>query len=574
MSFENKDELELEQASETAADAATEKETESAAEVETEVTAEVETEENDEEPVKAPKAKKNASATRSARLRKLRYGSNAAALTAVVVAAIVLLNVIVGIVADRYPMTLDLSANKVFTLSEESVEIAEKITQELQMVIFQNESDFINPNIGAQNGVPELDTTLKEFYNALQQYRRHSNNNFSYSFIDANQQPSEYAKYEKYNVDSGSILFIYGERYKICTIDDLYTYSAGDDYYSNSYDFSSKVERTLAANVNSLVSGSDRIVQVLVGHKEDTTAINGLKELYELNGYDFEEISITGSASFHEKAEVMLIAAPEIDYSESEIKRVQEWVYNDGNYGRHLMVFTNPTAHCPNLYQFLDVEYNVQVTDEILLETDYNRMYSYNSYFTLTDVLSTNIIKDSVGVGKVITPLARRINSTLSDYDDEVTQQRYRQRITSYPQSAQLVKLADLQSETDDEKIYQPADIEYPLCSMLVSVIDSYNNNTSSNVYGTITVSGCPAMAYSSYLQSKSFDNEAVLLETINSVTGNDTGITISNKDLSAKTISFNGGTAVVLGLGFFTIGLPIIILVICLIVFLRRKNL
>ena len=57
-------------------------------------------------------------------------------------------------------------------------------------------------------------------------------------------------------------------------------------------------------------------------------------------------------------------------------------------------------------------------------------------------------------------------------------------------------------------------------------------------------------------------------------MTGADSGITISNKSLSADTVTFSGATQLILGLAVFTVGLPVIILVICLIVFIRRKNL
>ena len=75
----------------------------------------------------------------------------------------------------------------------------------------------------------------------------------------------------------------------------------------------------------------------------------------------------------------MLIPAPEKDYSAEELQRIQKWVYNDGNYGRQLMVFVSPTADCPNLYEFLKVEYQITVTDELIVETDYNRIQNYNS---------------------------------------------------------------------------------------------------------------------------------------------------------------------------------------------------
>ena len=109
---------------------------------------------------------------------------------------------------------------------------------------------------------------------------------------------------------------------------------------------------------------------------------------------------------------------------------------------------------------------------------------------------------------------------------------------------------------------------------MMMTVIDYYNNNTSKDVSGTITVSGCAAMAYSEFVQNGSFKNEDLLLDTLNTATGAESGITISNKVLTADTVTFSGGVQLLVGLGIFTVGLPVLMLVICLVVFLRRKNL
>ncbi len=519
------------------------------------------------------KANKEQKAKRVRNLRRLRYGTTSTVVTAAVIAAVILLNIIVGVVADRFPVTLDLSSDKVFTLSAESEKIATGITTDMEVVVFIAESEFENPTYGASSGVPEYDTAMKEFYNALKQYKSHSNDKLTYTFIDPNQEPAKFAAYSDYEVASGNILFLCGERYKLCTLEDLYALDSSDYYTSGTYTFESKVEKVLASNIHNLQSGNEQTVQVLVGHEEDAYTIEGLKELYELNGYVFEELNIAGSADFSKDATVAIIPAPAKDYSASEIKKVQEWVYNDGNYGRHLVVYVSPTAACPNLYEFLDVEYEIQVTDELILETDFNRVQNYNTAYPMGDIPETDYTKNAVSTGKLFTPQARRITSTLDVYNEDNAGTNYKVQLTDYPETAQLITLKDF-NDADSEKVYDAPVEEYPLSSMMMTVIDYYNNNTSKDVSGTVTVSGCAAMAYPEFVQNGSFKNEDLLLDTLNTATGTDNGVTISNKVLSADTVSFSGGVQLVVGLGIFTVGLPVLMLVICLVVFLRRKNL
>lgn len=507
-------------------------------------------------------------------LRRLRYGTASTVMTAVVIVAVLLLNIIVGIVADRYPLTWDLSADKVFSLSDESINIAESIDNAVDIVIFTDEETFTNPTTGTSAGVPEFDTTLREFYNALRQYRTHSDEKISFQFINPNQEPAKFAAYEEYGVTTADILFLSGERYKVCSIGDLYELDDSNYYTYGTYEFYSKVEKVLASNIYNLQSENERVVQVLTGHEEDSKTIAGLKALYELNGYTFEELNITGSAEFNADAEVMLIAAPAQDYSDDEIKRVREWMFNKGAYGRHLIVYVNAIASCPNLYELLDVEYGIQVTDELLLETDYNRMQSYTPNYMLCDVPSTKFTANSANTGKLSTPLARRLTTTWdSEADQENALANLSTVLTNYPESARLIKLQDF-NESNSEGIYEPAADQYPLTSMIASTINSYDNNTQQDAYGTVVVSGCAAMAYSDFVQNGSFYNEELLLDTINSVTGHENAVSISNKILETDTVSFSANTQLILGLGVFTIGLPVIVLVVCLIVFLRRKNL
>ena len=109
---------------------------------------------------------------------------------------------------------------------------------------------------------------------------------------------------------------------------------------------------------------------------------------------------------------------------------------------------------------------------------------------------------------------------------------------------------------------------------MIVHAIDSYNNATQTAVKGSVLVSGCAAVGYSSYLQNSSLNNEELLLGTLNQMAGVETTIAISSKTISTETVSFTNATALIVGMGVFTVALPLAVLIICLVIFVRRKNL
>ncbi len=509
--------------------------------------------------------------------RRLRYRISFYTTIAITVAAVILLNVLVGAIADKHPINIDLSAKKTYTLSAQSITIAKQVKSPIELIIFEDRSIFENPS----TGVDELDTTLREFTNALKQYNSHSGGKITYTFIDPNQEPAKFAAYAKYEVEKGDMLFLCGERYKVRTIydgqyaNDLYTLDTSMYAYDGTYTFESNTEKLLASNIYALSSGEEHIVQVLTGHEEDQYTIDGLKNLYELNGYTFEDVSIVGSVEFNKDADIMLIAAPEKDYSTEEIKRVREWVYNGGNYGRQLMVYVSPTADCPNLYEFLKVEYKITVTDELILETDYNRLQNFNQFYPMTDIPDTTYTANAVGEAVVFTPYARRITTSLPSELTEGTGE-YAIPLTSYPTSAQLIKLETLEdADAGEDAIYAAGDDAYPLTGMIVYAFDGYfNSDADKPVEGRVMVSGCSSIAYTNYVQTSTLKNEELLLDTLNTMTGIENAITISGKTVETDRVTFTPATQLIVGLGIFTIGLPLITLIVCLVIFIRRKHL
>ncbi len=519
-----------------------------------------------------PKEKKTRSAGAK---RRLRYRAGFTAVIAIAAVAVVLFNVLIGLLADKFPITLDISADKTFSLSEQSIDIAKQVKQDIKIVIFADKDAFENPN----TGISELDTTLREFTNALKQYNSYSNKKVSYTFLNPNQDPTGFAAYSKYEVNTGDMLFLCGDRYKVRTIydnnysNDLYSLDTSSYSSTGSYSFESYTEKLLASNIYALNGGEEHIVQVLTGHSEDDNVINGLKKLYELNGYTFEEMRINSSAEFNKDATALLIAAPQNDYSDAEIKRVQEWLYNNGNYGRQLMVYVHPTAPCPKLYEFLEVEYKITVTDELIMETDYNRIQGFNTLYTMADVESTEFTPNSDGTGNIYAPLTRRLTTTLPQQIQNGTYGHYAIPITQYPSSTKLAKLDDLTgNDTEEDKSYK-ADA-YPVSGMIVSVTNLFNNETDTEASGYVMVSGCSNLAYADYVQTGSLENEELLLDVFNNMTGIENAITISGKVIENDTVSFTNATQLIVGLGVFTIALPLAVLVICLVVFIRRKNL
>lgn len=505
--------------------------------------------------------------------RRRRFKAISTALTAAVIVGIILLNAIVSIIADRYPISFDMSSDKVFTLSEESKNVAKSVKNEVEVVIFADVQDYFvslaqdlysvylyyyGQEVDLSN---QFERLSREIETALAQLKSNSGDKVTYTFINPDQEPEKYAEYTKYNMGENNVLFISGERSRKTSLQTMYEVTDTNAVTSN-------VEKVLVSNIYALQGEHDRIVQVLTGHEENSNTISSLKSLYELNGYIFEELMITGSAEFNKDAEMLLIAAPAKDYTEAEVQRIRNWLLNDNKRNRHMMVFVNPTADCPNLYEMLKTEYHIEVTDQLIHESDPDRYISngvqYDDTLIYADVASTDYTKNSTGEFSILMPQTRRLLCDLPTSSEGTEQLGI--PLTTHPDTAWVATIgSDGGKVTLSEK-------EYPLHSTIAYVYESFDYNTQQEATTTVTV--CGSAFVPGYAQQSSVKNEDFLLDVVHSVTGYETNISISNKVIAKDVTEFKAGTQMFLGIWVFTVGLPVAVLLVCLIVFLRRRSL
>ncbi len=537
-----------------------------------------------EETVAEEKKQKKQKPVRSAEVqRRLRYGRMATLLTVAVVVLTILLNVVLSVVANRFPLALDFSADKTYSLSEESIALAKSVTKPVEIVVFASEEVFSNSQsedaMAFTGGHTQVAAILTEFYNAAKQYSQYSDGKVTFTYVDMNKNPNAVNAYaSKYALDealkANDILFTCEKRAKVANMStDLFTvdYSA---YYSggNLVLESSNVEQTLAAKIKSVQSEQTQVLTLFTGHKEDSYTQEGLRKIFELNGYDVEEVDLTRSADINVNTVCGIIAAPTVDYAGTTIDRLREWLSNDGKEGRNLLVFTDATADCPNLYEFLKVEYGIEVTDNIVVETDPNRMYAYYPDNVFGTIAETDFTKSCAGKD-ILSQTMRQIIPAWEVKSD--TNPQYRVDLITFNDSARLVPFAEFDKMTEDSS-YNPVEQEYDgtIVGMTVAVKEGFQNALQQETETKVAVCGSKTLPYATITGMSTVYNEDLLLDAMIAITGVEGSVNISAKPMTNETVSFSTTTQVFVGLGLFTIVLPLGLMVAGLVIFLKRRHL
>ncbi len=495
--------------------------------------------------------------------RKLRLGTTATVFTAVVIAAVIVFNVIVGIFYDRFPLSLDLTTDSTYTMSEQARAVAKNVStieNDIEIIVFLNETYFSSPSLSTD----ELNIVLRQFHLFSKEYNALSNGKVKVTYLDPTADPTILDKYSEYNVESGSILFRCGQQSRVRNVENLYELSYDSSYYD--YVYYSRVEEVLSSTVNSICGGKTVTVTFLTGHGEDTDLISEMSSLYQLNGYATETIDFTTAAAdeIDETSEILVIAAPSLNYSLDEISKIREWLKNDGNYDRNLFVLCNyackpdTETNRINLYDFLETDYGITVTDNVIVETDSNNHVSGTNgeYYPLTLMEQTDL---TGGTGLLLMPYTLQLK--LKHESDPAATGVGNVPLAIFEDSAELVKVEDLgekkdSKETDDDVIG------------MAYAVEAHGGTLANH----IIVSGSYQFPYSMFTSRPEYTNEELMLEPVRVTCDLGESMALSNKDLTTPTLSFTEADAQIINI--FLICAPLLLIVISVVIFLRRRHL
>lgn len=173
-------------------------------------------------------------------LRKLKYGGIATAVTVVVAAVVVLINVILSLVAERVNMKIDITPDKAFEISQETIDYLNTISEPVEIVCMTDELTYSTAEY----------IYYKQAYEVLKKYTL----NCSYvtlKFVDMVKDPTYADRYKsmyKGNITQNSIIVSSAKRIKVLSTSDLYNVEMDYQTFSESIR-SSKAEQELTSEI-------------------------------------------------------------------------------------------------------------------------------------------------------------------------------------------------------------------------------------------------------------------------------------------------------------------------------------
>lgn len=480
--------------------------------------------------------------------KRLKYGAISTAVTAIFITLIVLLNIVTSMLSTRFSLKADITPQKYFEVSDETKEYLEQVDTEVEIVMLADEMAL---SVGTYN---------KYLLEILYKYTKYSDK-VTLKFIDPETNPDYVKRYEKIysgTIAAGSIVVTSGERIRVLTQSDIV--SSTVDYNTYTESTSIIAEQSLTSAVAFVTNENPANVTVMASSLEDV-GLSGIVELLEKNGYLFTLTDpVTGVID--ESTDVLIISSPINDYTEAACQRVEDFLYNGGNYGKNLLYFPSYEQNdTPNLDALL-ATWGISVDEGFVCENDYN--YYVNNAYNIIAPIGANDYSELLADSSrpFIMPLPCPLKK-LWDANSSYT-------VTSLLSTSPAAYRVDYEMLEDESFSIETVEKEVFDLILLSTRTEMVNNN---QALTNVLVVASPYAVDAPILTATSYANGEYMVAILNSLTGKeDNSITIVPKDIEKYSITLSAAAAERLK-AIMVLGIPALLLIIGIVIWARRRN-
>lgn len=536
--------------------------------------------------------------------KKLKYGGIATAVTVIFVAVVVLLNVVVAQVCKRNPdAVLDLTTANLYEISDDTVDYIKNLDQDVEIAISSEESTF------------QSDKYYKMISETISKYQGYSDH-ISVTYFDTTKDPDILSKYQDLyagDISSNQIIVTSGDRIKVYSLTDMFEIDQ-DKYQSYYYGYASlsdcitgfKGEQTLTTAIMNVTDSNPKSVAVITksngnyifsATQANAYAVTAMENLLNDNGYDVKELDMVNDTLDAETYDIVVLPAPANDLTMDAIKKLQDFLQNDGNLGKQLIYVADYTQSVtPNLDAFLK-DWNLQVDSSYVREDDNNRNQTVQIVASAGKGLIAPIVSlgDSENYGgnlansslPIVAPLARPIQelpsnngrvvysllqSSDTSYAYPLTQQASSGEDTTEAASEESQEATEAATTETAATTSFDTDSAVRGANTVMALSQSQQSTGSELIESDVIVLGSMAMMDYYLTQDSSYNNAEYFIGVLNSVCGKEDSIVIAAKDMATTSISATQTQLVTLRT-IVVFLIPLAVAAAGIVVFLRRRN-
>ena len=480
--------------------------------------------------------------------RKAKHGTVAMAITALVIVMVIVLNIIIGLLVNRFPdLELDLTSNNSFALQDDTIDYVSHLNNDVTVYILMEKDKFESQG-----------TYFVQAQKMLNKMASKSDGKMKIKYVDLTSNPSFTSNYPNVDWQSSSanniVLVESGKQYKVLTLTDCFEYDEQTYNYYGTYSFTgTKIEQAVVTAILNVTTDDKVVVDMIKGNNEQD--YSSLKSLLENNAYQVNDVSLA-TGDFDKDAKVAIMYAPSVDLDEKIVEKLSTWLSNDGKYGRSLIyVPTADMGEMPNLDDFLK-EWGMSIDRGYVFETDETALVNASSPYAFT-VSYGDYYKDNLKNSKIPVVVSESHAVNITDEN------------TAHALLKTTNKAGVLPIDADKSWDYKD-----PITGNGENVAAEGVMTNEDKKSSRVVVFGSYIMFSDTIMKYNSFNNSAYFMNVINTIADKeDVGITIESKSIDNTELGITDVATQNTMLVVFVIVIPIAILVAGFVFWLRRRN-
>ncbi len=470
------------------------------------------------------------------------------ALTSIIILVFIIVFLItLYLISGNFPMRFDVTQDKVYSISDQTVETLKLIEKPLRVIVFRSQSD--DPNSAAWRA----DLLLEEYTTR--------NKNVKVEYVNPDQQPIIARQYEM--SEYGQVVFIYdgGKRSHVLSRD-IIKVNYGDS--SEREEFVG--EQMFTQAIYTLIEEKKYTIYFVTGHGEKQINDQGqfgtslLKTYLESENYNVDSINTLAMQAIPSDASMLIIVGPTANFLEEEKNLYSQYVANGGK----ILVLYDAVidGNQSNLHEWL-YDYGFLLRNDFVIDVDSSIMIpvnivpQYNSH-PIVEEMRKNNVPSSFIVARSITPIVSKHDGVFSNL-----------LFTSKNSYGKIEPTFDISRA----KFNAGVDIPGPVSLAMMGIYANPNGND-----GMITVFGDAHFALNGYVsvQSKTdialVGNKDLILNTIGYMLGSEKNITIRPKEYDTEPLNLTMTQSNLIVL-LVQLALPFVFAVVGVVIWFKRRK-
>ncbi len=231
--------------------------------------------------------------------------------------AVAMVGIVIGInyIVSRHPFRIDMTSNKIYTLSDQTLGALKKLTQDVDVTMFTS----------AKRSSAEIQKAQQ----LLQEYSKNSTK-FHFKIVDGDRNPAEARQLKV--TEANTVVFMSGDNRKDVLQRDYVTYALQGRQPIPKF----QGESSFTSALMQMTDSTHLTFYFTEGHGEkDFTSpqpdgFNGFKDLLEKQNYTFKTQNLLTTGKIPDDASVLCVMGPDKPFQPSEVDLIKAYLLKGG----------------------------------------------------------------------------------------------------------------------------------------------------------------------------------------------------------------------------------------------------